>query len=266
MRRFRSRVLEKIRRLRKSFAHARAAFHPNEQGYQLRFGEIGSYRMVYRGGTADERVFEHGLDRDIFFSGIPQYAPAPGDVIVDVGSHVGTFALPAARRVPQGKVYAVEASRETSEYLRANVALNGLDNVEVLQLALGGANGRAVLSHDERNWGHSITIRLSAKGEEVEVATLAELMRVHRIEHCDLLRLNCEGAEFPALLAATPETLGRIERMLVLYHGDLARGYDVDRLVAHLEESGFRVELRNQVALRGWLVAIRDSVEMSPAS
>jgi FkbM family methyltransferase len=257
--RLRSRLREKVRRLRKSITNARAAFHPNEQGYELRYGDVGSYRMVYRGGTADEKVFEHGLDNDIFFAGIPEYIPAAGDVIIDVGAHIGTFTLPAARRVPQGRVYAVEASRETSEYLRANVALNGLDNVDVLNVGLGGMNGRALLSHDEGNWGHSITMRLSGKAEEIEVMTLDTLMRSRGIARCQLLRLNCEGAEFPALLAASPETLRRIQRMLVLYHCDLARAFDVGDLVAHLEESGFHTEIRNRATFRGWLVAVRDA-------
>jgi FkbM family methyltransferase len=48
-----------------------------------------------------------------------------GDVVLDVGAHIGTFAIPFARAVqPGGHVYAFEPVPETLEVLRRNVEIN----------------------------------------------------------------------------------------------------------------------------------------------
>lgn len=56
-----------------------------------------------------------------------------GGVYVEVGAHVGATALRAAKVAV--RVIAVEASPQTAETLRGNVALNGLRNVTVFALA-----------------------------------------------------------------------------------------------------------------------------------
>ena len=85
------------------------------------------------------------------YFGIP-YEPAeqvlvaallrPGDAVLDVGAHLGLYALPASRRVgPQGAVHAFEPVEELAALLRANAALNGADNVHVHRLALSDHAG-----------------------------------------------------------------------------------------------------------------------------
>jgi tRNA G37 N-methylase Trm5 len=50
-----------------------------------------------------------------------------GDIIIDIGAHIGTFAIPLARRVgDEGKVYAFEADSGNFTLLEKNVELNNL--------------------------------------------------------------------------------------------------------------------------------------------
>ena len=56
--------------------------------------------------------YRHGCDRTQLDLGcdnlfVPEYVPKKDDVIIDVGAHIGTFALNAAIIVPRGKVYAI---------------------------------------------------------------------------------------------------------------------------------------------------------------
>jgi FkbM family methyltransferase len=60
----------------------------------------------------------------------------PGDVIVDVGAHVGMVAIWLALRNPQVTVIAVEPEPFNLSHLRANIAANGVDNIVVVPLAL----------------------------------------------------------------------------------------------------------------------------------
>lgn len=248
---------QRVRRLRKSITNSARAFNPTESGYRLAIGRFGCFDVAFREGTADELVIRHSFEHDIFFPGVPEYIPGPGDVIIDIGAHIGTFAMLAATRVPQGRVYAIEASTETFNYLRVNKALNRLENLEVSHLALSDRSGSTVLYHDEGSWEHTIMKKRSSVQERVPTETLPTYMRQWGIDRCNFVKFNCEGAEFPILMRMTADDLRLVGAMLVLYHCDLVERYNLSMLIRHLEASGFRTMLRNQTEQRGWIVALR---------
>lgn len=243
----------------KSLRNSIKAFTPVEYGYKVDIGRYGAYDVAYRSGTADELVIGHSFDNDIFFSSIPEYIPEESHIIIDIGAHIGTFSLLASSKIPYGRVHAIEASRETYNLLNINVHLNNLSNIDVHHLAINDKSGYIQLYHSPTNWGHSITKSSSTCSEIVKSDTLANFMLRNRIAHCDLIKFNCEGAEFPILFSTPMETLASIDRMLILYHCDLATGYDLKTLVERLEESGFSLSVLNKSEKRGWIWATRKS-------
>jgi len=223
----------------------------------LAIGRFGPFELAYRRGTVDERVIRETIDGDAFFGSVPEYRAEPGHVILDVGAHIGAFALDASRRVSAGRVLAVEASLESFNYLRVNRALNGAANLEIDHLALAARQGTATLYHDVGNWGHSIVKKLSSRTEPVATETLAGYLDARGVARCDFAKLNCEGAEFPILLASSAATLGKIDRLLVLYHLDLVTGSRLEDLERHLQDAGFRLRRFDQARGRGWIYAAR---------
>jgi len=235
---------------------ARAASGRSEG--QIAIEERGGFSVAFRRGTADEKVLEQSFANDIFFAAVPDYTPAPADVILDVGAHIGAFAIEAARKAPQGRVHAIEAAEENCNLLRINVALNALPNVETSHLALAGQRGTVTLHHDlAGNWGHSIVAPLSSRTEQVEADTLENFLADRRIDKVDFAKFNCEGAEFPILLASPATTLARIERLLIFFHCDLATGYTLQQLTGALADAGFQLELRANKKQRGRIIARR---------
>ncbi len=213
--------------------------------------------VAYRLHSVDTAVLHHSFDRDIFFAAIPDLALADDAVILDAGAHIGTFALLASEKVPNGRVYAVEASAETCDLLRTNITLNRRHNIVADHLAMAGANGPVTLHHDpEGNYGHSITKQLSGSSEVVEGITLEHFLDAHGIGAVAIAKFNCEGAEFPVLLATPPTVLARIRTMVILYHCDLS-GRPVSVLIDHLHTAGFRTTHREDSMDRGWLIARR---------
>lgn len=64
------------------------------------------------------------------------------DVFVDVGANVGVYAMTVAQAFPEKRVVAVEPMPDNLEKLRRAVALNGLDNLQVIQGVVAPAGGR----------------------------------------------------------------------------------------------------------------------------
>jgi FkbM family methyltransferase len=213
------------------------------------------FNVAFRKNSADEYVLKDSFSDDIFFPDVPEYMASPDHVIIDVGAHIGTFSLLAASKVPNGKVYAIEACQDTFNVLRINVALNRRDNISVHHLALTDKSGTVTLFYDQGNWGHSVVKALSKHSETVASCSLATFLEQNHIEKCHFMKLNCEGAEFPILLATPSAVLQRFETILVLYHCDLwSKNSEVD-LVSRLEASGFSCTMRNREDQRGWLIA-----------
>jgi FkbM family methyltransferase len=243
--------------LKKKVRSAYKAVVPNET--QLQLLPFGEFELAVRNGTVDARVARETFVSDIYLPNLPEYQPGEDHVIIDVGAHIGPFALKASRVASRGRVYAVEACRETYCLLRINKALNGADNIVDVYAALAGESGQATLYHSRENWGHStVAERGTAHTETVRALSLRDFLEQYGIEHCDFIKFNCEGGEFPILLGSSPETLRRFDVMLVLYHGDLYPGAETEEdLAAHLRAAGFKTQFRHQEGQRGWIVATR---------
>jgi len=222
------------------------------------------HSIHYREKSSDEDVLHHSFDRDIFFKGIPEYGSKEDDVIIDVGSHIGTFAILAAIKAPRGEVYAIEACRESFSILERNVTENHFDHVRTFHLALADREGQTKLYYDteQGNWGHSIVKHFSNEGETVETTSLDIFLAANRIEKVNLIKFNCEGAEFRILLNTSRESLERIENYVILYHMDLESEYHIDDLTRLFRGLGFYTNIRDvsRDRKRGWMIVVNRGV------
>ena len=65
------------------------------------------------------------------------FVPDEGDVVIDAGSHIGLFSIISAKRLgASGKVISIEADFSTYQMLEANIHLNDLNNVKVVNCIL----------------------------------------------------------------------------------------------------------------------------------
>jgi FkbM family methyltransferase len=85
------------------------------------------------------------FDEDCEF--IQSYLRA-GDVYVDVGANIGYLAIVAAKRIGEtGRAYAFEADRRMHGFLRHNVDLNGLSNIESQHVGVGDGHRTVSLGY-----------------------------------------------------------------------------------------------------------------------
>lgn len=221
-----------------------------------------SLQVFYREDTADESVLDHSFDKDIFFSSIPYYTPPRNATVIDVGAHIGSFSLLLADMAPAGKIYALEPSGDTFVVLEKNVTANNLQGKLIpCKVALYNNNSKVKLFHDEQsgNWGHSIVSELSQTFEEVETMTMDSFFEQHGIKHCNLIKFNCEGAEFKIIESVSDKTLNKVDTWIILFHEDLETEGDRKEIIKRLKKNGFIINLIrvSDDNKRGWITATK---------
>jgi len=158
---------------------------------------------------------------------------SPGDVVFDVGANIGfhTTALAAAVG-PSGRVLAVEPVPDNAARLRANLARNGLSNVQIFEVASGASTGEieleltrdpAFVSAHGAVGGGPVGRRL-----KVPLARLDDLWRGAGSPRVKVMKLDTEGAELEGLNGA--EEMIRSSRPAILLEAnDDARLAVLDR-------------------------------------
>ena len=104
------------------------------------------------------------------------------------------------------QVHAIEASPATTERLRANIALNGIDNIAVHGVAVGAQSGRIRFFRDEGQSGGSSVFEGDGKVFEAEVAVepLEAILDGVDWSRVRFVKIDVEGSE-AAVLASLAE-------------------------------------------------------------
>lgn len=125
---------------------------------------------------------------------------ASGDVVFDIGAHVGFYTLLASVLVgSQGKVYAFEPLPHNISYLNKHIDINKISNVRVIKAAVYHLNGQTFFQEGRNNsTGH-----ISTQGKlQVQTVKLDDLYKARIILAPDKIKIDVEGAEFLVLLGA----------------------------------------------------------------
>jgi FkbM family methyltransferase len=144
------------------------------------------------------------------------FRPKEGDIVVDIGAHMGRYTIPSAKSVGvSGKVIAVEAHPYNFGILQHNLKLNKLTNVSALNRAVYSKKAYLKLYLPDEDLGYTMhhslmTNYLSTKYNneierkfvEVEADTLDNLLKSSGITTVNWIKIDVEGAEYEVLKGA----------------------------------------------------------------
>lgn len=169
-------------------------------------------------------------------------------VILDIGANSGLFALRLKQLYPLAKIFCFEPFPPNFAQLERTIALNGLENVTPIRKAIGAHPGLGKLFIHKRNMGgHSFYAgeARSADHVDVEVIDLASVLSDVR-QQIDLLKVDCEGAEFDILMSLAPAEARQIRRIIVETTSDL---YDVGLLNEKMSSLGYQHQPRKDLSM-----------------
>lgn len=143
------------------------------------------------------------------------FVTRPGDCFWDVGAHKGFMTLAASRMVgPSGTVVSVEPSARNRWFLQHHVDWNGVENVEIVSVALSAERGEAAFG----GTGDSLAYELGQGDETVSVRTLPGLIADRGLPRPDILKIDAEGQE-AAILGGGAAAIPPHAAILVSVHG-----------------------------------------------
>jgi len=129
--------------------------------------------------------------------------------ILDIGANVGLFSLWAAHHFRDATVHAYEPNPNAAPFLRANLVYLP---VEIFLTGLGSKSGRAaVMDHADPRLASTAI----CEGGRIVIESLATA--INRLNgHVDLMKIDCEGAEWD--LMKDRESFSRVRSIRMEYH------------------------------------------------
>ena len=181
-----------------------------------------------------------------------------GDFVIDVGSNIGETVLVAAQAVGTGgRVVAFERHPRTHAFLKGNLELNWIKNVDTHQIGVGDVHGTFGFTNDRREDLNRVTTEDPSL--QVRLERLDDLIIWNG--RISLLKVDVEGYEKFVLLGA-PNILSRTDcvHFEVCESNFSVFNYTISDLLCLVSSYGFRIF---RIVEPGLLASVENNLRMA---
>lgn len=189
-------------------------------------------QITIRVNSTDIMAFTHvWLIQEYYGAGFELH---DSDTIIDIGAHIGLFALFASQFCKKGKILCFEPVKENYKVLLDNIKLNNISNIRAFNEAVSDkiSTVKIFLSNDES--GHNM-FATNANSIEVQSTTLQNIIDDNNITSCDFIKMDCEGAEYEIINSLDSNYLQKIKKMIIEYHFANTKPELLKNLISKLE-------------------------------
>ena len=182
------------------------------------FGFIrkGTLSYVSRSGVR-YKIRTHTIDVGVLYEVVvmknymvTSFAFKKGDIVIDIGSHIGSFSLLVASLSKIVTIYAIEPQKDNFKLLCENIKMNKIKNIIPLNTAILSTAKKINFYENKNNLaGHTFFPhdKSSFKEIKIQTTTLDALVNKFKIKTINLLKMDCEGSEYDILLNCSDNTL-----------------------------------------------------------
>ena len=193
---------------------------------------------------ADKSVFDEILvDKD--YKDLEKHLKETPLPVIDIGAHIGIFAVYAAYLNSKLKIFAYEPDERNYKLAKENIKKNRLQNVQIKNYAISDIDGEITFYVNEDSHNHSIFSGTKGQVED-QTITSRPLSKIAKAPKYSLLKLDAEGAEYPIILNSDDEVLKKFEMIYIEYH-DHQQGFTYKKLVQKLKNAGFKTQQKPSI-------------------
>jgi FkbM family methyltransferase len=193
---------------------------------------------------------------ECYLAGLERPIPS-GATVIDIGANAGYFTLFAASRFTDARVFSFEPVPVNYAQLERHRNLNGSRQIKCFLQAVAGQTGEISLSLDSSDSFTTSATMIFAKTDaqekiKVPCVTLAQVMDENGISKCDLLKMDCEGAEYDILYNCPLEYLQRIDQIAIEVHRGEKENQKIEAMEAFFKKQGFFTRRKSVGMLWAW--------------
>lgn len=195
----------------------------------------GRYRVHINDGPNFYTLYKDIFQRRIYHFDTDQPSPR----VLDCGSNIGMSILYFKHIYPQARVTGFEPDPFIWQYLQRNMAVNRMEDVQLIQAAVGARVGTLTFASDGKYSGFletDATVPPPAGWARHQVPCVR--LQDYLNEPVDFLKMNIEGAEYDTL-ADTGARLRQVKELVLEYHHLPGLPRTLHLILALLHEHGF---------------------------
>jgi len=171
---------------------------------KIESGDFDGVKLFYRGRvggeTPDLSIIRDLYDREGYSKNV--FNLPTGAVVIDIGAHIGVYAIKVKHKRPDLKMYAVEPHPGNLELLRKNIDENNMD-ITVLPYAISNISGPKNMWVHNYNHGSNTLVKDQVnlypdeydKQMEVNCITMDELFTIINEPYIDHIKMDIQGEE-----------------------------------------------------------------------
>jgi FkbM family methyltransferase len=200
-------------------------------------------------------VFDEIFLRDIYNFNIKKITDSP--TIIDIGANIGYFSIYISSKLPKAKIIAFEPVPSNYKLLQHHKTINNLDSLTLDNRAVMGDKASIELGYNDSikfQIGASMLSReMFTKSIQVEAISIPDIFKEYKIDHLDLLKIDCEGAEYNILFNCPKQYYQKIKKIAIEVHSWVPETEgSIKKLTDFLRGHGFKVKNKKDVILLCW--------------
>lgn len=174
----------------------------------------------------------------------------PRPVVLDIGANAGYFDIMLFSKMTDATVYAYEPIPNNYKLFQQNIALNPslANQIHLFNKAVTGSPQEFVELHMETEAENSVIASVYSDFDHknhfalrVPAISLRQILEETGIERADLVKVDCEGSEYPIIYETPPCCWEKIKFLTVEVHDLDQNQRNVGHLARFLESQGYEV-------------------------
>lgn len=179
--------------------------------------DLFGFKIRTRRHYKDDHIIRSCLDESVDCYKLPKKL----DFVIDIGANIGCISLVAARR--GANVLSFEPATDNFQTLEHNIRVNGYNNkVRCINLGVGEPGETKLYIHPKNSGATSSKFvnngMIESDFEMVNFITIKDVFKNYNVEHCDLLKLDCEGSEYEIIRDFDDELAEKVDQISVEMH------------------------------------------------
>ena len=182
------------------------------------------------GSESSVALMQEEIAKDSY--GLMKLNLKPGDVVFDIGAHIGCISIMLSKLYPGIKIYAFEPANITYDFLLKNIKQNNITNIVPVNKAVSGVAGKFDLVFNFKDTcGSSLNYTPAMKQlllenqwvrQEADCITLEQAFNSFGVDRVQWLKMDCEGSEH-SIFEHQLQALSRVDKISMELHLPLSR-------------------------------------------